>query len=88
MGILEAENYSFVFIFLSLSLSPDNLILFIRIMIFIFLDFVFLYYSNINWDKLTIRNGLVCIRTVSVNGISGFSAIGTPFRVNVCNIDQ
>lgn len=37
---------------------------------------------------LTIRNGLVCIRTVSVNGISGFSAIGTPLRVNVVNIDQ
>lgn len=52
------------------------------------LVFCFFFLPILDWDTLTMRNGLVCIRTVSVNGISGLSAIGTPFRVNVCNIDQ
>lgn len=46
------------------------------------------WFATLAWIVLTMRNGLVCIRTVSVNGISGFSAIGTPLRVNVVNIDQ
>lgn len=37
---------------------------------------------------LTMRKGFVCIKTVSVMGISGDSATGTPFRDSVCNIDQ